>query len=156
MSDKQGWRLSLGLAGVGIFGAVLGSTVQYFYSLELEQSKAFEERQADAYTDLLNAFDKYRMSQEAQQAGRANEADELMKEYTLEAGAALRRISVFGDKKVVEAVAGWYRHHPLGPCDKGLAPELATWKAMRETLLGAEQEVSNSILAAVAGRCVID
>jgi len=155
MAYKSGWRVSLGLAGMGILGALLGSTVQHFYSLTQERSKAFEARQAEAYGAFLSAFDKSRMSQVARDEGRKEEAEQLKEEYELEVGAAVRRITVFGDKQVVEAIANWYRRDTLGPCTEVMNPEFAAWKAMREASLGRRQEVASTDLAAVAGRCIL-
>jgi len=155
MADNQEWRVSLTLAGVGILGAVLGSAVTHFLALEGERSKAFEERQAEAFVAFLSAFEKDRMSKNMRDQGRKTEAEELKKQYELEAGAAVRRIVVFGDKKVVKAMAEWYRRDNLQPCEETMNPELAAWKTMREALLREGQEVSDSDLAAVAGRSAL-
>ena len=156
MADKPAWRGSLGFAGIGIVGALLGSTFQHFYSLEQQRKKAFEAHQAEAYLAFLGAFDKFRMSLDAREAGDMERADELMEQYELDGSAAVRRISVFGDKRVVEAIAKWYRRETLHPCEESLNPELATWKAMRDAALGKSQEVGASDLAAVVGRCILN
>jgi len=135
MADKPGWRVSLSLAGIGILGALLGSAVQHFYALVREWSKTFEARHADAYVALMDAFDTSRMSRQAEIEGRRSEADELMKQYELGAGAAVRRIAIFGEKRVVEALAKWYRTNDLPPCVESLKPEIATWQTMRDALL---------------------
>jgi hypothetical protein len=154
MRDRN-WVVSIGLAAVGIAGALLGSAVQHVLTLDRERSMATEERQSEAYVALLNAFDMFRMSESEKAGGREREADELLRRYELEAGAAVRRIAIFGDKAVVEALAEWYRQDGLRPCEAILTPELATWERMRTASLGADQDVSPSDLAAVAGRCAI-
>jgi len=145
--------MSLSLAGVGIVGALIGSTVQYYFSLQQERSKAFEEHQTDAYVSLLDALDKERMSRQTDDKAAAAK---LNQQYELEAGAAVHRIAVFGDKQVVEALAEWYRRSSsLVPCEKSIEPEVTTLKLMRDTSVGRGQEVSAEDLGAILGRCIL-
>ena len=155
MADKPRWGVSLSLAAMGITGTLLGATVQHFYSTEREQNKAVEERQTQGYVALIDAFDKARVSRAERAAGHTEEADKLNKEYQLEVGAAVRRILVFGDKRVVEALARWHQRDNPRPCEASLKPEFETWRAMRETSLGLQQAVDASDLANLAGKCTL-
>jgi len=137
---------------VGIVGALIGSTVQHFYSL----AQSLDARQAEAYIAFMNAFDKSRTAESEKKAGRKKAAEDLEQQYKLEAGAAVRRIAVFGHKQVVEAIAKWYRRDAILPCEDDMSIEIATWKAMRESSLGKRQEVNSSDFAAAAGRCTLE
>jgi hypothetical protein len=154
MADNQSWRISLGLSAVGVVGALLGSVLGYSLDLHRERRSAFEQRQNEAYIAFLNAFDEFRVAEAEKAAGHEKEAADLDRKYELEAGAAVRKIAIYGDKRVVKALAGWYRMDPrLYPCDKQSTNELATWEAMRESLWGGERNVSPSDFTAVAGHC---
>lgn len=153
MADRQDWGgLRLGLAAVGIVGALLGYGVQHFLSFERERSKAFEDRQSAAYVAFLSAFDKDRMASEEAKAGNEKTAAKLKIEYRVEAEAAGRRIAIYGDKEVVKAMADWYRAYRSGnppPCGKQFSAELRMWERMRDALLVRDQKVSRADLAAI-------
>lgn len=153
MADKQSWRISLGLAAMGILGALLGSAFSHLLTVDRERSATLKKHEADAYVAFLSAFDKYRMSEQVRADGRSVEADDLLRQYRLEAGAAVRRIALFGDKQVIEALALWYQRDALRPCEEHMQPELVAWQKMRGAALGRGDEVSAGDLAAVAGRC---
>ncbi len=153
MADRHNWRVGISLAVVGIVGAWLGSAVQHFLSLEREQRNAFENRQNAAYVAFLSAFEKYRVGRQERDSARA---EELLREYELEAGTAGRRIAVFGDRQVVQAMANWYRAYEPGEvpeCDQRSNTELALWVGMRGALLGGDQAVSTDDLAAITTAC---
>lgn len=153
MADKQGWRASLSLTVVGIFGALLGGFVQHLLTLDRERSKVYAERQAEAYVAFLNAFDKHRMSERRAKQGDKKEAARLMDEYEYEARSAVRRIAVFGDKEVVRSLVGWYQLSELPPCDAASNAERAIWEKMRASSLSGTQKVNPSDLDAVVGPC---
>jgi hypothetical protein len=156
MAEKQNWRGPLVLALVGIIGAWLGSAVQNFLTLKRERSNALEERQSAAFVDFLSAFEKSRMARQWQEAGDGDKAIALENEYQLEAGAAQRRIAVFGDQKVVEAMAGWFRSYtqrPLPRCDEKLSAEFTLWRRMREAVLSSDDSVSLNDLAEITTHC---
>ena len=154
MADKQDWGRSLSLAGVGIVGALLGSTAQHFLTLNRDRSRAFEEGQREAYVAFLNALDKSRLARQEKAAGRDADARKLEIEFELHGGAALRRIAIYGDKRVLEALAEWSRQSTnLEPCANWWKADLAIWERMREISLGAGQSVSAGDLAELALFC---
>ena len=158
MVDSKGWPLALSLAIVGIVGAWLGSAVQHYLSLERERRTAFEERQSDAYVAFLTAFDKYRVAADEELAGNSGEAAALRRAYELEVGAAGRRIAVFGDGRVVQAMARWHRAYGGGgqfPCDERLSSEVALWEGMRGAVLGRRQSVTTGDIALITTRCSV-
>lgn len=148
MANNHDWRLSFGISAVGVVGALLGTALQYGLTVRRERTNAFEQKQNDAYLAFLNAFDKSRM---AKREADSAKAAQFAREYELEAGIAARRIALFGNKQVVEAMAEWYRHQgtQLPPCNEDDKIELAIWLSMR----GGLAKVDSADLAAVAGRC---
>jgi hypothetical protein len=156
MAEKPGWGTALSLALVGVIGAWLGSAVQHFLSLQRERTTAFDERQSEAYSALLNALEKRSVARAEETAGNTEMAKVLDREFRLEAGTARSKIAVFGDKRVVEALANWYRSYEQGErptCDEKLTAELALWQGMRNALLGDDQTVSLDDLAASTAPC---
>ena len=169
MAEKSGLLVSLTVAGVGILGALLGGAAQHFFTVVEEHSKAFEARQAEAYVALGEAFDKPRMSRQqgeetnssvdpALKTWHAQKAAELNLQYELEGGAAVRRITVYGDKRVLQALAEVYRAQGGNkPCNEAEKPELSKevslWQSMRDVSVGKGQDVSADDIAVVALRC---
>jgi len=148
MAEKQGWRVSVALAGIGILGALLGNA----YSNRLAVRREIVQRQSEAYVAFLGAFEKYRMSMVESNNGNPSEADRLMRDFEIEGGAAARRIAVFGDVEVVKALANRYRDFSLPACEERIPKtELAVWESMRSSLFGSD--VSSNDFAAAAGRC---
>jgi hypothetical protein len=179
MAERQGWRTSLSLTAVGIVGALLGSAVQQTLTFYRERSTTFQQQQREAYVAFLNAQDKSRMADQLKQEAldekaRASQlkrkdretmeatavrdevkARELRNEFELEAGAALRRIAIYGDKRVVEAIAEYSRQVGRGqqPCGDHWEADFAMYKQMREVSLGRAQTVSARDLAALSIGC---
>jgi hypothetical protein len=154
MAEEQSWTPKLIVAAIGILGALAGYLVQNFLSRERERSSAFEERQNHAYDALVDAFDKYRLSQEAEQAGDLERAGKLKTEYESELRLAARRVAVYGDKDVVRAMAEWHRAYwpeAPPPCDKLLGSELDMWVNMRAALLVGDQQADPRDLATITG-----
>lgn len=145
MADSKGWHISLALAVVGILGALLGNV----YSHRLTVSRDVVQRQSDAFVAFLNAYEKRRLVEIEKDS---NVAEQLNREYQLEAGAAARRIAVYGNVKVVKAMAEFYRREELKPCEAVVSKtELAIWESMRRVMLGSDFD-RNDFLT-VAGRC---
>ncbi len=148
MANNRDWRLSLGLSAVGVVGALLGTGLQYGLTVHRERTNAFEQKQNDAYLAFLDAFDKSRMAKRERDPAKAAQFE---REFELEGATAVRKIAVFGNKQVVEAVAEWYRQQgtKFPPCSEEQRTELAIWRAMR----GGLEKVNSADLAAVAGSC---
>ena len=74
MAGGQGWYVSLGLSLVGIVGALGGSALQHWLTLDRERSKVIEERQTEAFVGFLNALDKSRVARMLQARGEKTKA----------------------------------------------------------------------------------
>lgn len=147
-STSKGWLISLALAVVGILGALLGNMISH----RLTVGRDVVQRQSDAFVAFLNAYEKRRLVDEG--GMDKNVAEQLNREYQVEAGAAARRIAVYGQVEVVKAMAEFYRtrRDKLLPCDGvDLKAELAIWESMRRVLIGDDFD-RNDFLT-VAGRC---
>ena len=178
MENKQSWRGSLILAAVGISGTLLGAIVPHFLTTWRESTAAFQSQQREAYVGYLNALDKERMAklrfeeaaakraeasalkaQDKQKAEtRADEdealANQLSLQFELEAGAALRRVAIYGDERVVAAIAAYSRAaSTVANCGPYWKADIAMWQAMREATLGRGRAVNVRDLAEVALRC---
>ena len=153
MAENQSWRLSVAVSAVGVIGTLLGFFLQYYLNIDSERRSAIEQRkialeqqQSEAYISFLKAFDKDRTA-------KREIAEALEREYELEGAAAIRRIALYGDERVVAAMAEWYRHDPrFPPCSKEQAPELMVWTRMRESLR-LVPTVSETDVAAIAAFC---
>ena len=155
MAEKQGWSVSLSLAVVGILGALLGSSVQHLLSLHRQRTQVFEERRRDAYIAFLNALDKSRVARQERTAGHEEKAQQLETEFELEGGAALRRIAIYGDREVVEAIARYARQirDPDDSCSTTWQADLAIYERMRNISMGESQRVNPRDFAEVALFC---
>src|SRR5262245_20461072 len=154
MAGGQGWYVSLGLSLVGIVGALGGSALQHYLTLDRERGKVIEERQREAFVGFLNALDKSRVARMLEAKGEKKKALELETEFEVQGGAAFRRIAIYGDKDVVKAIAEWSRQSTrLGPCAGHWKSDLEVWLLMRKGSLGAGQDVSPRDLGELALFC---
>lgn len=145
MANSKGWLISLALAVVGILGALLGNE----FSHRLTVSRDIVQRQSDAFVAFLNAYEKRRLVESEKDS---KVAEQLNREYQLEAGAAARRIAVYGHVEVVKAMAEFYRSAKLQPCKEVTSKtELAIWESMRRVMLGNNFDRNDFLTA--AGRC---
>jgi hypothetical protein len=153
MAQNQVW-VSVGIAAVGIMGTLLGTAAQHFYSIDRERRQALQKRQSDAYVDFLNVLDKPRVAAQLRADGKIMEAEKLEIAFEVEGGAAFRRIAIYGDKQVVEAMAEWSRQSTtLDPCPPHWKADLGVWQRMRETSLGGGQIVNARDLGELALFC---
>ena len=163
MAEKPAW-VSLSVAIIAIAGTLLGATVQHLLSIDRERLERFEATQAEAYLGYMNSLDKSRMARSYREAIANSdattkpaldaEARKLELEFELEGGAALRRIAIYGDAAVVEAMAAWSRQaFPLPPCGEHWEADLAIWQHMRDSVSGQEQRVNGQDLGELALYC---
>jgi hypothetical protein len=163
MAETQSWRVSVLVSAVGVLGTLLGFFLQYSLNRDSERRSAIEQRrialeqlQSTAYVAFQKAFDKDRMARQEKANGNKKIAEDLEREYQLEAGAAIRNIALYGDERVVAAVAEWYRHDPrLPPCGEERSYELKIWTRMRESLR-LVPTVNDADVAAIAGICRLE
>lgn len=130
--------------------------MQQFLTTDRERSRVFEERERDAYVTFLTALHKSRMAAVEYKGGHTENARMLNLEYELEATAAVRRIAVYGDERVVKAVARWSRRSPdLLPCDENTRVLVAITKEMRD-VTRPDQSMSEADLAPLAHFCSME
>ena len=153
MSNNSSSRVPLLLAAVGIAGTLLGGTLQHYFALGRDRAKAIEEQRSQAFVDFLNALDKARMATTLRSSGDKVKAQELQTEFEVKGGGALRRIGIFAEKEVVEAVATWSRTVSLPECGPQWMKDLKVWETMRQSLLGSAQRVSERDLGELTLFC---
>jgi hypothetical protein len=165
MAEDHGLRSKLMVALISVASALAGYFAQNMWNRQRERSNAFEERQNRAYDAVVEAFDKYRLSNEALARAEKALSEEARKEHEATAAKhyaeyeqqmrlAGRRVGLYGHKEVVRTVANWHRaYNPDRPpaCDAKLASELEMWASMREALLVGDQQVSDDDLATIVG-----
>ena len=154
MADSSNWRLSLAVSAIGVLGVLAGGTVQHLFSIDRERSKLFEEREREAYASLLTALEKERLSRAEAEAGREASALRLKMDYDIEAAAAVRRIAVYGDQRVVMSLATWYEQSPprLPVCDRNALALVNAAKAMRDASR-PDESISVAALAPLVQSC---
>lgn len=151
--EGKDWIAIVGIAGT-LLGTFLGSRQQNVYATEQERAKTIEARQSEAFLSLLNALDKGRLAEQRKIEGKNDESIKLKESFELEAGAAFRKIGVFGDKEVAEATAIWSQQdRKLPKCQPWWNADLNTWKAMREISRGESQRISREALIVLTLFC---
>jgi hypothetical protein len=144
--EGKDWVAVAGILGT-LGGTFLGGFLQNHFAIERERAKTVETRQGEAFTSLLNAMDKGRVAAEREREGKKEEAARLEEAFQLEAGAAFRRIGIYGDKEVAEAIAAWSRQgRKLGQCPTWWRADLKVWETMRDRTRGANQRVERDDL----------
>ncbi len=146
MAEQQNWRLSFGLAALGIIGTLVAPVIAHFLNVSQERGREFKQRQRDAYLACATALPKLK---QAQEAAKGSEEASKLSEYEASAEAAFRKVALYGDREVVDAVADWYRSYDLPLCNEHQKSEIATWEAMRKSSLGADSIDAESLAALV-------
>jgi len=178
MEERQSLRVPLSLAAVGIFGTLLGAVIPQYMTSQRASQAAFLDQQREAYVGFLNALDYDRMARqkrcaaaekrskasalkmrdreeaEKSAAQDAMKADELETKFEVEGGAALRRIAIYGDERVVSAIAEWSRQTTNLPvCGPHWKADLAVSRAMRDAALGRGRGLSGADLGELSLFC---
>jgi hypothetical protein len=166
MEKKKGLIQTAILTGVGLIGGLLGSSYQQYLSAKLERQKSFDSWRREAYVSYLSGMEKLRISQDQEEAARefkANtpeqrrlkaKAEQLRDEWEYEASTGARKIGIFGNTTVVEAIAKhWRETSEDRRCGRGWKTDLAIFRAMREQAVPNERRVSDDDLAQVTMQC---
>lgn len=150
-------------AGIAIISLVIGSTLTYLYSTQLERYRTALELRNAAWANYFQAQSKirehrtlHREAKSAETNGNPEKAKTLRKvadSLTTEINLLISRsrfdMAIYGRKNLVEAVVYYYRNYlPARDCkdedpiEKWCA-DLAIYKAMREDVLGNDEKVSD-------------
>jgi hypothetical protein len=168
MQRKTGLVQAALLTGVGIIGSLLGISVQQYWTVQLEHQKSFDSWRREAYVSYLSGIEKYRLSQEEEEAAnklkvgtpeqkrRKAKVEQLRHEWKYDATTAARKIAVFGNSAVIEAIARhWSEQSQDRRCADDWKTELALFRAMREQAVPKQPRVTDDDLALVAMGCII-
>lgn len=158
MEEKQAWRAPFILAAMGIAGTLLGAALPHFLALERERTAASRSQKTEAYVGFLTALAKGRVAEPSSQpAGQDGEiANQLKRQYDIEGLAALHRIAIYGDQRVVTTIAAFMREtEALPACGPKWKADFAMWQAMREAAAGrgADVRVDSTDLGVLMLRC---
>lgn len=156
----------IGAIGGLVVGAVT-TTASHYLGLEATRQEFLQEARREAYVDWLNArlfgLQAEQMLKAAQvkeldakerEAAEA-EAESLKEKFRLEGRQALSRIAVYGDRRVVGALAAWLRAFEYRkPCTfSRWTQDIKVYQSMRAAQFPKEDRVSDGDLSVMLFGC---
>jgi len=141
----------------GIFtliGVILGAGLNYYLTLDSERQKALRDTRRKAYVDFLHS---HVIWDSAQSATSEKDKQEITKEYYKKTAEARKRIAVYGNKAVVEALANYWRIYfqrrdCSGSHDR-VKDDVAIYHSMREDIMPGSEQVSDADMMMLVFLC---
>lgn len=145
------------VAGVfTLIGILLGAGLNFYFTIAAEREKDLREIRRKAYVDFLHAQVKW---DSAQYATSEEESRQFSEDYREKTAEARKRIAVYGDKAVVEALAKYWRNH----FDRKICPgtyekigdDVSIYQRMREDVMPGDELVNDEDMMMLLFLCQI-
>ena len=127
---------SIMYAVLPIVGVLIGATLQYLFSRFSEKQKHQQNLRTQAYVDFLRGVAGATIAQR-------NKDKDKEQEFTILVVDAKARITVYGRKEIIEAIANFWRAGAKVDTQEGKKLFVSICQAMRKESLPPEQQVLN-------------
>lgn len=122
-----------------ILGYVIGATLQYLFSRASEERKYQQNLRTQAYVDFIRYTALLGKAQQWQNKDKAQELGSQIAQTKL-------RICVYGQKKVVEAIANFHRKGATINTREGFKAFVDIIQIMRKCCLGKNQGITDDMI----------
>jgi len=132
--------IAAGIAAIAAIASAIIAMQSAYVARDAAQSLQLNQQRLSAYSDFLNAQEKY---WEAGFAGLDTEKGKrLDSEFQIESRSARKRIGIFGSEEVVARMAEFYRatDEDISESDRWKA-QVPIYETMRREILGANEHV---------------
>ena len=154
MSDNISKAITAGI--FTLVGIVIGGILNYYFTISIDRERALQETRKQAYIEFLDAQEKwdamrFEPSEDARQ--------KLSEDYRAQTTKARKRIAVYGDKAVVEALGKYWRVHfereTCSGSSNKIKNDVSIYQKMREDIMPGDEQVSDQDMMMLLFLCQI-